>query len=219
MDGFVLRPPFHVTIPRGRNVQRARHHIHTTTELPPVDRATVHGVRALSATRTLIDLARFVAPRQLTAALDSALRDRLTAETVLHRQIVELRSKGRFGIPDLLEAIDAQEASRGVHSWLERRDLELAAGAGLPRPETQTVLSRSRDRLVGVDVRYPGTPVVVELLGYRWHRTRDQMARDAARLNALVLDGFVPMQFTYDQVVTDWLWVLDQVRAALAMAA
>ena len=47
----------------------------------------------------------------------------------------------------------------------------------------------------------PGTPVVVELLGYRFHRTKQQMARDAERLNALVLDGFTPYQFTYDQVV------------------
>ena len=28
-DGFRLKPPFHVTILRGRNVQRAHHHIHT----------------------------------------------------------------------------------------------------------------------------------------------------------------------------------------------
>ena len=54
-----------------------------------------------------------------------------------------------------------------------------------------------------VDCRFAGTPVVVELLGYRWHRTKDQMARDVERLNALVLDGFRPMQFTYDQVTAD----------------
>ena len=115
--------------------------------------------------------------------------------------------------------IEGCEVTRGGHSWLERRDLELAAAAGLPRPETQSVLSRSQDRLVRVDVRYPQTPVVVELLGYRWHRSREQMSRDAARLNALVLDGFAPMQFTYDQVVTAWPWVLTQVHAALALVA
>ena len=43
---------------------------------------------------------------------------------------------------------------------------------------------------------------VVELLGYRFHRTKQQMARDAERLNALVIDGFTPFQFTYDQVVS-----------------
>jgi len=218
-DGFDLRRPFHVTVPRGRNVQRAHHLVHTTIELPRADCTSVDGIRSMSATRTLIDLARFVSARSLTAALDSALRDGLTAEVVLHRRIVDLRSKGRFGIPGLLAVIEGSDITRGGHSWLERRYLELTAGAGLPRPETQCVLSRSRDRLVRVDVRYPGTPVVVELLGYRWHRSQAQMGRDAERLNALVLDGFAPMQFTYDQIVTEPAWVLTQVRAALDLAA
>ena len=218
-DGFSLRPPFHVVVPRGRNVQRARPRIHTTSNLPLIDRATVDGIPALSATRTLIDLARFVDERALTAALDSALRDGLTAEHALHRRIVELRSSGRYGIPKLLAVIEGSEASRGGHSWLERRFLELCRIGRVRRPETQRVLSRARDRLVRVDCRFPGTPVVVELLGYRWHRTKEQMARDAERLNALILDGFRQMQFTYDQVTVEAEWVLDQVRAALRVAA
>ncbi len=218
-DGFKLRPPFHVTVVRGRNVQRAHHHIHTTTVLPQIDRATVDGMPTMAATRTLIDIARFVGATTLTAALDSALRDGLSSELHLHSRINELRSSGRYGIPKLLAVIEGCEASRGGHSWLERRFLELCAGAGLPTPRTQQVLSRARDRLVRVDCRFPGTPVVVELLGYRWHRTPEQLARDTERMNALVLDGFRPMQFT-DAHVTTWPdWVLDQLRAALTVAA
>jgi hypothetical protein len=218
-DGFRLKPPFHVTVLRGRNVQRAHHHIHTTTELPLIDQATVAGLRALSATRTLIDLARFVGPSDLTAALDSALRDGLTCEEFLHRRIVALRSKGRYGIPKLLSVIEGAEVTRGGHSWLERRFLELCAAAGLPLPSTQQVMSRARDRLVRVDCRFDGTRVVVELLGYRWHRTKDQLARDTERMNALVLDGHVPLQFTYDQVTADPDWVTAQVRETLFPAA
>ena len=217
-DGFRLRPPFHITIIRGRNVQRAHHHIHTTTDLPLIDRATASGLATMSATRTLIDSARFVSPAALTAALDSALRDGLTCEDLLHRRIVALRSRGRYGIPRLIAVIEGIEVSRGGHSWLERRFLELCARAGLPRPETQRVLSRTKDHLVRVDCRFPGTRVVVELLGYRWHRTNEQLARDAARLNALVLDGFKPMQFTYDHVTVEPDWVIDQTRQALASA-
>jgi hypothetical protein len=217
-DGFRLKQPFHVTVIRGRNVQRAHHHIHTTIELPLIDRAMVSGLAAMSATRTLIDVARFVSSTQLTEALDSALRDGLTSEELLHRRIVALRSSGRFGIPKLIAVIEGVEASRGGHSWLERRYLELCARAGLPRPHTQRVLSRTREHLIRVDCRFPGTRVVVELLGYRWHRTKAQLSSDAERMNALVLDGFAPMQFTYDQVTTEPDWVLDQTRRALATA-
>jgi hypothetical protein len=214
-DGFSLKSPFHVTVLRGRNVQRAHHHIHTTIELPLFDRAKVSGLAVMSPTRTLIDLARFVSPKTLTAALDSALRDGLTCEEVLHRRIVDLRSRGRYGIPKLIAVIEGVEITRGGHSWLERRYLELCSAAGLPRPVTQQVLTRTKHRLVRVDCRFPGTRVVVELLGYRWHRTRDQLAQDAERMNALVLDGFAPMQFTYDQVTIDTEWVIAQTRRAL----
>ncbi len=214
-DGISLRPPFHVTVVRGRNVQRVHHRVHTTTELPPIDREEVAGLPVLAPTRTLIDLARFISPATLTAALDGALRDGKTTEEQLHRRIVALRTKGRYGVPKLIAVIEGCEASRGGHSWLERRYLELCDGAGLPRPAVQQVLARAGGHLVRVDCRFPGINVVVELLGYRWHRTKDQMARDAERLNALLLDGFVPFQFTYDQVTTQPATVVAQTRAAL----
>ena len=78
---------------------------------------------------------------------------------------------------------------RGGHSWLERRYLELCAAAGLPRLKTQQVLAVASDRLVRVDIRYAETAVVVELLGYRWHRTREQMAATSSALNAWCSTG------------------------------
>lgn len=216
MDGFVLQPPFHVTVLRGRNVQRARHRVHTTTNLPPIDRRVVDGVPCTSAARTLIDLSRTSSRRELTVALDSALRDGRTSEEALHRRIARLRARGRYGIPKLLDVLDGIDATRGGHSWLERRYLELVIAAGLPRPTTQEVLARTADRrLVRVDCRFPGTPVVVELLGHRWHRTETQMTRDADRMNALMLEGLRALQFTYRQVTTAPRLVVATTRSAL----
>ena len=65
---------------------------------------------------------------------------------------------------------------------------------------TQQVLTKAGDKLVRVDCRYHGTNVVVELLGYRFHRSTGQMRRDAERANALLLDGFAPYHFTYDHL-------------------
>ena len=197
-DGFSLAPPFHVTIPRGRSIRRPGHHVHTTFDLPAVDRTRVHGVASMAAERTLIDLAKSLHRAALTSALDSALRDRSTTEPRLHERIVDLRSSGRYGIPTLLAVIEGEEITRGAHSWLERRFLELCADHGLPRPIPQVVLTTARDRLVRVDFEFVGTPVVVEVLGYRYHRTPSQLARDAERLNALVMSGRHPLQFTYD---------------------
>ena len=56
-DGFHLKPPFHVVVPRGRFVNRIGHVVHTSEYLPAIDCEEVHGLPVLSPTRTLIDLA------------------------------------------------------------------------------------------------------------------------------------------------------------------
>lgn len=167
---------------------------------------------------TAAGLARCCRAEALARAIDSAIRDRLTSEEQLHRRIAALRGHGRHGIPALLDVLNGNEVTRGGHSWLEREFLRLVASAGLPRPATQQVLTRAGDRMVRVDCRFPGTNVVVELLGYRFHRTRDQLRRDAERANALMLDGFVPYQFTYDHVVHEPAHVLTTTTRALHAA-
>jgi very-short-patch-repair endonuclease len=214
-DGYRLKPPFDVTILRGRDVKRAGHRVHTTASLALIDRAVVEGTTTLSGARTLIDLARTESRERLTVALDSGLRDGKFNEALVHRRIVALRSKGRFGIPRLLDAIEGAEAIRGGHSWLEREYLRLVGAAGLPIPLTQQVLTRAGDKLVRVDFRFANTPVVVEVLGYQFHRSSAQLRRDADRMNAMLADGLQPYQFSYEHVVEAPESVVATTRSAL----
>src|SRR3954447_1194000 len=218
-DGFRLARPFHLMVPRGRFLDRVGASIHTTHDLPPIDRETIGGLPVLSPTRTLIDIARTSSTSVLTAALDGAIRDGLTDEDHLLRRIFELRGRGRHGLPKLVDVISGCEITRGGHSWLEREFLACSQRAGLPKPLTQQVLSRTRNRLVRVDCHYPGTRVVVELLGYRWHRTAPQLRRDVDRMNALVLDGFLPLQFTTAQLIEEPAQIFATIRSALASAS
>ncbi len=218
-DTFELEPPYDVVIARGRRVRRPGHRVHRSMDLEPVDLTRIDGIPTLTPARTLIELARSESPKRLAAALDSGLRDRRLTEAQLHQRIVALRSQGKHGIPTLLEVIEGGEITRGGHSWLERRFLELAARVGLPRPLTQQVFATSGTWLARVDFRFPGTPIVVETLGYRYHATRAQLQRDAARLNALLDKGLRPYQFTYDQVTGDPDGVVAQLRGALARLA
>ena len=203
-DGVELVRPFQLVVPQERNVHRLGAVIHRTSSLPLIDRTTVDGVPATTATRVLIDEASRLSPERLTIAVDSALRDLWTTEDFLHRRIAEMRSRGRKGIGKLLDVLVGREATRGGHSWLERRYLELSAHAGLPRPTTQAVVGKRSQRLVRVDVRYPGTPVVVELLGYASHRTVMQLQGDAERMNQMILGGLVVLQYTYLHVTERW---------------
>jgi very-short-patch-repair endonuclease len=214
-DTFNLGPPFHVTLPRERQVHRVGALVHTTDSMPLLDRARLDGLPLMSATRTIVNLARSEPNDRLTTALDSALRDGLTSEVFMHGRIADLRGSGRYGVPRLLDVIDGAELSRGGHSWLERRFLELIGIARLPRPRTQQVLTRTRNRTVRVDCHFEEVPLVVELLGYRWHRTKEQMARDAQRVNALQLAGYVVLQFTYEQLALEPHHVVAELTEAL----
>lgn len=217
-DGFDVRAPFNVTVVRGRNLRRIGHRIHTATELDLVDRSVEQDCPTLSGARTIIDLARTLDEAQLTAALDSGLRDGIYNESLLHRRIVALRRSGRYGIPKLIQVIEGIEVTAGGHSWLEREFLRLAAEAGLPAPRTQQVLSRANDRIVRVDFAFPGTNVVVEVLGYRYHRSTAAMSRDAERYNALLRAGLLPFQYTYEQIVARPAAVVDELRPMLRAA-
>lgn len=215
-EGMVLASPFDVTLPRGRFIDRPPHHIHTTIDLPASDRTRVHGVPCMTAVRAIIDASKQMRPATLTIAYDGGLRDRKFTEDLVHTRIVELRKSGRPGIGKLIDVIEGGEITRGGASWLERRFLEICARHRLPRPATQQVLTSARGKLVRVDFRFPGTNVVGEVLGYRYHRgDRAQFSRDVERMNALIHEGFAPLQFTYDHVTLDEAWVVSQLRQAL----
>jgi len=201
-DGYALSKPFELAVPYNRAPHRVDHVVHRMKTFNKLDFDTVHGIPCLSATRTLIEIARTETPKRLTTALDSAIRDGLTTEDFLHRRMMELRTRGRPGLDKLLQVMAGVELSRGGHSWLERTFLELLGELGLPRPVTQQVMTQRRNKIIRVDCRFPDTNVIVELLGYEHHRTTMQMENDAERLNRLQLDGFAAMQFTYRHVVT-----------------
>jgi hypothetical protein len=219
IDGFVLEAPFHVAVRQGRSISRIGNVVHRVRHLNRLDVTEIDGVPTTSATRTLIDLAATETRDRLTAALDSALRDRLTSEDFLHRRIVELRRKGRAGLATLVSVLEGNDVARGGQSWLERRFLVLAKERGWPKPLTQQVVGRRKQKVIRVDCRFPGTNVVVELLGYSFHRSVMEMQNDAERMNRMILDGLCPMQFTYTDVAGESPTMMTTISEALSKAA
>jgi len=99
-DGYELSTPFELAVPYNRAPHRVGHVVHRIKTFNKLDFDAAHGI--LSATRTLIEIARTETPKRLTAALDSAIRDGLTTEDFLHRRMMELRIRGRPGLDRLL---------------------------------------------------------------------------------------------------------------------
>lgn len=203
------------TVPREARSPRVPFPVHTSSSLPPLDRVTVDGFRCLSATRTVIDLARArIARVRLEAAIDSAVRLGLTSPFVLEARLGELRGSGRWGC----RMLDALLVDSGGHSMLERRFLTLVREAGLPRPATQVIHRRDGATFARVDFFFEPFGVVIEVSGRLGHSSPAERARDAQRRNELQDVGRKVYEYTWEDVTQRASHVRSSLTARLHAA-
>ncbi len=103
-------------------------------------------------------------------------------------------------------------------SVLETKFRRLLRRARLPEPVLQHPVGgrgRTRGRL---DFSYPDKRIVIELDGRRWHSGRLELRRDTRKSNALNIRGWTVLRFTWEDVVHNADWVVQQVRVALRAA-
>ncbi|MET0460731.1 MAG: type IV toxin-antitoxin system AbiEi family antitoxin domain-containing protein [Ilumatobacteraceae bacterium] len=185
------------TVERTARGRRMPFTVHTTAAVPQIDRVTVDEFRCISATRTRRDLARARVPRaRLEAAIDSAVRQGLSAPAAIAKRLDDLRGSGRWGA----RLLDDLLTDSGGHSMLERRFLELVRTAGLPRPTTQAIHQRGGRTFARVDFLFEPFGVVVEVSGRLGHSSPAERARDAQRRNELQDVGRAVYEYTWEDV-------------------
>ncbi len=200
------------TVMRKRSGIAVPFRVHTTRTLPPIDQVQVREFRCVSATRTIIDLARARIPTiRLEAAIDSAVRSQTSSPIVLLKRLSGLRGPGRWGVRRLDELL----LDSGGHTLLERRFLQLMRTAGLPRPRTQVVHRRNGRTFARVDFIFDEHSVVVEVSGRKGHASDAERARDAQRRNELQDVGRRVYEYTYAQVTREPAYVVRTMRARL----
>ena len=216
LHGFDRTPKDRVEflVVRRRRDVRLPERVRSTRRWGPVDAIEVDGLRVTSATRTVLDLANAGAHRsRVEAAIDSAVRRELSSPEAIRRRLDEIRRRGWNGV----RLLEATLADAGGHTMLERRFLELMSVAGLPRPETQTVIHAPGDGhfVARVDFCYPEHGVVVEVTGRVGHSTPEDRMRDAQRRNELQDLGLRVYEFTWEEVTQRSVFVVSQMRRAL----
>jgi Protein of unknown function (DUF559)/Transcriptional regulator, AbiEi antitoxin len=150
------------------------------------------GFRVTPVSRTLLDLASSVTPRQLRRALAKAdyggLLDLGEIGSVLgkgRRGSRSLRAALRSHLPQLAKTL----------SVLEERFLDLCQQAGIATPEVNGQVGRMR-----VDALWREHRLAVELDGAAAHASWAQIKRDRQRDIALRAKGFQVVRYTWDQV-------------------
>lgn len=83
-----------------------------------------------------------------------------------------------------------------AESDLETLLLRILREFGLPEPERQFEV-RIGEALFWLDVAYSDLKIFIEGDGFGVHSTRNAFERDRDRQNLLVLDGWLPLRFTW----------------------
>ena len=203
------------TVLRARRGIEAPFRIHTTSTLPAIDQVEIGPLRAIAATRTVIDLARLRVSRyRLEAAIDSAVRSGASSPIVLEQRLAALRSSGQWGV----RLLDELLVDTGGHTILERRFLEVVRDAGLPRPTPQVIFRRDGRAFARVDFRFEPYHLVVEVSGRKGHSSPAERARDAQRRNELQDAGELVYEYTWEDVTAGASMVVRTLAARLHAA-
>jgi hypothetical protein len=159
-----------VTVPTTAGRCRPRIVVHRVRAIDPRDVTVRAGVPTTIVARVLLDLSPRLAPAALTRACHEAWVRYGT--TPAHIQACIARNPTKKGAPKLLRALGADVTL----SALEDGFLALLNRAALPRPRTN--VDRHGDK---VDCHWPAQGLTVELLGYRFHASREAFEADIAR--------------------------------------
>lgn len=196
LHGLLTRSPAFadVTAPRsGGRLQGLQRH--RTRRLEGRDVTTRRGIPVTTVQRTVTDLAE-VADRRTV--------ERAAGQAEIAYGITPTPIDGRRGAKRLKAPPDRSR------SELERAFKRLCEERGLPRPE-----HNARVHGLEVDFLWREQRLVVELDGWRYHRSRRAFEDDRARDQALVRAGFAVLRFTHRQATEAPVRVAATVRAAL----
>lgn len=213
LNGFD-RAPVEISARRPRN-RFGDEIVHLSRDLGPVDVTRVGWFAVTTVARTLLDLAPMIGRRTLTRTFDDARRRDLVTTEQLRQRLAALRRKGRPGVAITESVLDVEGDAVVLGSTLERMFLELLDQWGLPRPERQVSVLRPDGTRARLDLAYLERRVAIELDGHGSHATRTERAYDSARQNDIVLDGWLVLRFTYEQVRHEPEFVVRTVRRAL----
>lgn len=200
-----------LTVPRSGG--RRRDGVRTyRARLADSERTVHHGLPVTTVARTLLDLAAVVPPHHLRRAVERAeqreLFDLRQVERVLD---AHPRRAGRRALVALLDDARRHDLPT-TRSDLEAAFLQLCLDHRLPRPQV------NRYDVHGVDFRWPGHRLIVEVDGWTTHKTRRAFESDRARDRQAILDGWRVARFTWADVVHRPRQVAGELRALLSTA-
>ncbi|MFP5318546.1 MAG: endonuclease domain-containing protein [Acidimicrobiia bacterium] len=149
-----------------------------------------------SRARTLLDLGAVCRPAVVERALEGAVHRDLVTLAELDAMLRRVGARGRNGTGVLRELLERRSPGQAAtESPLEDDLVRLLWHANL-EPERQWVVALPDGRRLRLDLAFPGARVAVEVQGFIWHASRQDLQRDCDRHNLLRILGWQVLAFT-----------------------
>ena len=198
----------HVTVPRRRRVDRrlaARATLHYA-DLTPDD---ISDGLVTGPETTILQSLRLLPDDEALAIVDSALRHGVPPN-VLRRVAASVRGPGAAKVRRIAGLADG-DAANPFESCLRY----VALGVDGLHVRTQVILPglSVRPDLVDTDLG-----VVLEADSFAWHGDRSALRRDARRYDLMVVNGWLVLRFTWEDVMFDQDYVRSVLVAVVHLA-
>ena len=189
----------HVTVPGdGGRKRRTGICVHRSVTLTARDVTRVRGLPVTTVARTIIDLSRTLHADELEELVHRA-DDRHLVD------FRELRAARSASLQAVLRTYDPAP----TRSKLERDFLRLCRQHGIPRPEVNAYIEG-----YVVDFVWRERRLIVEVDGYKHHRSRSKFESDRERDVVLSTRGWRTRRFTWRQMEAGPSWVATMTKKA-----
>lgn len=206
--------------------EKANHHLPGVSILrrPDVDvsfsprgspRGSPRDLRYVPPREALVDCLTVLSGPAATDMLDAALQKRYVRPEVIAEAIGARLGRGKrnsAGLRLLLE-----RATSGSRSEAEQRMARLLSRSGTgPWIPNHHLRTRQGKMVAEVDFAHLGLRIAIEVDGRAFHSDREAFEHDRWRQNALMMDGWLVLRFTWEQIVERPDEVIAIIRAAVA---
>jgi hypothetical protein len=173
--------------------------IHRSRDLDPSKAVLRENILVTSPMRTLVDIAAVVTADQLTEAVDNALSKGLLTVECLEQEILRLSKPGRTGVGALRRhLLDRGFTGAPRPSVLESHARRLVLTTGLPTPDVE--VRAGSDGEYRIDIAWSDILYGLEVNGYAWHFSPEDVQRDEARRRRLEALGWTIQVYTWREV-------------------
>lgn len=205
-----------VTVGFGRNPSTTdRVRVHRTRRLEGGDRCHVGALPVTTSARTLFDLASGLSTQAVVRVVDDCLTRRIITVSLLSAALDRSARSGNAGLNAVRAALEPWLAGP-VESQAEARVLRWLMVRGFPDPARQFVVTESGAFVARVDFAWQRARVILEVDGWRWHRSPERFVADRARWTRLRAAGWDVIVTTLAEVEGDSRVLEGLLRSRLA---